>query len=100
MNRFFAVIAATALALGCTAPVWAYTDEQNQELQIGQQVYQQLQQKGEIISNSPYYTTLNSIAARITPVANQKYFVPFHFILVHESRPNAFAVPGGNVYVT
>jgi len=100
MNRFFAVLAAAALALGCAAPVWAYTDEQNQELQIGQQVYQQLQQKGEIIRSSPYYTTLNSIASRITPVANQKYFVPFHFILVHESQPNAFAVPGGNVYVT
>ncbi len=59
-----------------------------------------LSQKGEIIHSSPYYRTLNSIAARVTPVANKKYFTPFHFILVHESQPNAFAVPGGNVYVT
>lgn len=100
MNRLAAVVAAAALTLACLAPALAYTDEQNQELQIGQQVYQQLQQKGEIISSSPYYTTLNSIASRIAPVANQKYFVPFHFVLVHESQPNAFAVPGGNVYVT
>jgi predicted Zn-dependent protease len=100
MNRFLALVTTAVLALGCIAPALAYTDEQNQELQIGQQVYQQLSQKGEIIRSSPYYATLNSIAARITPVANKKYFVPFHFILVHESQPNAFAVPGGNVYVT
>ena len=100
MNRFVAVITAAALALGCIAPALAYTQEQQTELQIGQQEYQQLQQKGEIIRSSPYYATLDSIAARITPVADKKYFVPFHFILVHESQPNAFSVPGGNVYVT
>jgi predicted Zn-dependent protease len=100
MNRFFAAAIAALLALGCAVPALAYTDEEQQELQIGQQVYQQLQQKGEIISSSPYYTTLNSIASRIAPVADRQYFAPFHFILVHESQPNAFAVPGGNVYVT
>ena len=95
-----AILTAALLALACASPALAYTSEEQQELQIGQQVYQQLQQKGEIISNSPYYTALNSIAARITPVADRKYFTPFHFILVHERQPNAFAVPGGNVYVT
>lgn len=100
MNRFAAALSTAVLALACIAPALAYTPEQQQELQIGQQVYQQLQQKGEIIRSSPYYRTLNSIAAAITPVADKKYFVPFHFILVHESQPNAFAVPGGNVYVT
>lgn len=100
MNRWFAATLAAVLTVSCVAPALAYTDEENQELQIGQQVYQQLAQKGEIIHSSPYYTTLNSIAARITPVANRKYFTPFHFILVHEKQPNAFAVPGGNVYVT
>ncbi len=100
MNRFLALVSAAVLALGCITPALAYTDEENTELQIGQQEYQQLQQKGEIIRSSPYYATLNSIAARIKPVADQKYFVPFHFLLVHESQPNAFSVPGGNVYVT
>lgn len=100
MNRFIAALGAITLTLGCMAPALAYTQQEQTEMQIGQQEYQQLQQKGEIISSSPYYTTLNSIAARITPVADQKYFVPFHFILVHETQPNAFAVPGGNVYVT
>ena len=100
MKRLLAVLATALLTLSAAAPALAYTDEEQQELQIGQQVYQQLQQKGEIVSSSPYYTTLNSIAARIAPVADQHYFVPFRFILVNESQPNAFSVPGGNVYVT
>ena len=96
MNRLFTLTFATAFALCIAAP--ALADQQEQ--QIGQQVYQQLQQKGEIITNSPYYKILNPIAARISAVANPQYDAPFHFILVHETAPNAFAVPGGNVYVT
>jgi predicted Zn-dependent protease len=100
MNRLAALIVAAALALACIAPAFAYTQEEQTELQIGQQEWQQLQQKGEIVTSSPYYNILNPIAQRIERVANPQYFVPFHFYLVNESDPNAFAVPGGNVYVT
>ncbi len=89
-----------AMVLACCGSAPAYTDDQQRELQIGQQVYQQLAKKGEILTNSPYYSILNPIAARIKRVADPQYFVPFHFILVHEKDPNAFAVPGGDVYVT
>src|SRR5581483_9778830 len=54
----------------------------------------------EIINSSPYYSALNPIASRIKSVADKQYDRPFRFILVHESQPNAFSVPGGNVYVT
>lgn len=100
MKRFWGVVTAAVLVLGCVAPALAYTQDEQIELQIGQQEYQQLQQKGEILTDSPYYSILNPIAAKIKRVADQQYFVPFHFILVNESSPNAFAVPGGNVYVT
>lgn len=100
MIRVFAAAMTLALALTCSAPAFAYTQEEQSELQIGQQEYQQLEQKGEIVSSSPYYNTLNPIAQRIKRIADTQYFVPFHFILVNESDPNAFAVPGGNVYVT
>jgi predicted Zn-dependent protease len=96
MKRLFTLTLAAVFGLCIAAPALA----DDQEQQIGQQVYQQLQQKGEIISSSPYYKTLNPIAARIAAVANPQYDAPFHFILVHETQPNAFAVPGGNVYVT
>jgi beta-barrel assembly-enhancing protease len=95
---------AFALSLGLAAfagaqPAAAQSDDQI-EMQIGQQEYQALSQKGEIISSSPYYAILNPIAQQIKRVADPQYSHPFQFILVHEKQPNAFAVPGGNVYVT
>ncbi|MEO7039015.1 MAG: M48 family metallopeptidase [Candidatus Elarobacter sp.] len=89
-------LAAASPALGQTQT----TSDQQAELQIGQQEYQALQQKGEILSSSPDYAILNPIAQQIKRVADPQYFMPFKFILVHETQPNAFAVPGGNVYVT
>ncbi|MBV8150129.1 MAG: M48 family metalloprotease [Candidatus Eremiobacteraeota bacterium] len=91
----------TAAAIGAfalTAAIPASADQT--EDQIGAQVYQQLAQKGEIINSSPDYNMLNPIAKRIKAVVDSQYDRPFRFILVHESQPNAFSVPGGNVYVT
>lgn len=100
MKRLWGAVGAAVLTFAMTAPAAAYTQDEQVELQIGQQEYQQLAQKGEIVSSSPYYNTLNEIANKIKRVADPQYFVPFRFILVNESQPNAFAVPGGNVYVT
>ncbi len=99
-NRLSAIFVTCAFVLGSALPAAAYTPEQQQELQIGQQEYQQLQQQGKIVTQSPYYAKLLPIAKRIAAVANKKYFTPFRFILVNDTQPNAFAVPGGNVYVT
>ena len=101
MKRLLALTLSLGLAaLGSAAPALAQSSDEQLEMQIGQQEYQALQQKGEIISSSPYYAILNPIAQQIKRVADPQYFHPFSFILVHESQPNAFAVPGGNVYVT
>ena len=72
----------------------------DQETEIGQSVYEELQDKGEIIDSSPFYARLEPVAAAISRAAQPRYPHPFKFILVHESQPNAFSVPGGNVYVT
>lgn len=101
MKRLLALLVTLGLAAAVAAPALAETpQEQQAEVKIGNQVYQQLQQKGEILPSSPYYSTLNPIAQSIARVADPQYFRPFRFILVHETQPNAFAVPGGNVYVT
>lgn len=82
-------------------PAMAYTQEQQWEMQVGQQEWQQLSQQGKILpQSSPLYRVLDPIAHRIAGVADRQYFAPFHFYLVNDSQPNAFAVPGGNVYVT
>lgn len=103
MKRLLATALSAALALALAAPTLAQSDAQQQlaqEDQIGKQVYDELAQKGEIIHQSPYYATLAPIARQIKRIADPQYGRPFTFILVHEKNPNAFAVPGGNVYVT
>jgi predicted Zn-dependent protease len=61
--------------------------------------YKQLLDKGEIVESSPLYATLKPLADAISRVAQPRYPHPFKFFIVHETQPNAFATPGGNVYV-
>ena len=102
MKRLLALALCLAFTVAAgVGPALAESQQDQQtETQIGQQEYQALQKKGEIIGSSPYYSILNPIAQSIKRVADPQYYHPFQFILVHESSPNAFAVPGGNVYVT
>ncbi len=100
LPRLRAAFATTVLLLATVRPAFAYTQEQQWELKVGQQYYQQLEQQGKIIRSSPYYKILDPIAHRIAAVADKQYFMPFHFYLVKDSQPNAFSVPGGHVYVT
>jgi beta-barrel assembly-enhancing protease len=72
---------------------------QDEEVQMGQEVFNELRAKGEIIESSPLYDQLKPIADAITQAAQPRYNHPFKFYLVHETQPNAFATPGGNVYV-
>jgi predicted Zn-dependent protease len=73
---------------------------QDEEQQIGQEVFNELRMKGEIVASSRLYDVLTPIAAAVTRSAQPHYNHPFKFYLVHEQGPNAFATPGGNVYVT
>jgi predicted Zn-dependent protease len=72
---------------------------QDEEVEMGQEVFDQLKAKGVIIESSPLYSQLKPIADAITRAAQPRYNHPFKFYLVHETQPNAFATPGGNVYV-
>jgi beta-barrel assembly-enhancing protease len=71
----------------------------DQETELGQAVYKELRDKGEIVESSTLYDSLRPIAEAISRVAQPRYNHPFKFFLVHETHPNAFATPGGNVYV-
>jgi beta-barrel assembly-enhancing protease len=77
----------------------AQGQNQDEEVQMGQEVFNELKAKGEIVESSPLYDQLKPIADAITRVAQPRYNHPFKFYLVHETQPNAFATPGGNVYV-
>jgi predicted Zn-dependent protease len=98
---FLYAIAAACLAwVGASAPsAVGQASDQDEELQMGQEVFDQLKAKGEIVESSPLYDLLRPIADAITRAAQPQYNHPFKFYLVHEAQPNAFATPGGNVYV-
>lgn len=101
--RTFFINAVAALCFGTIARAGALPSEEppnsDEEVQMGQEVFNELKAKGEIIESSPLYDQLRPIADAITRSAQPRYNHPFKFYLVHETQPNAFATPGGNVYV-
>ena len=95
-----AMVAAHLAGVGSTKAAGpAQAADQDVELQLGQQMFDELKAKGEIVESSPLYDTLRPISDAITRAAHPRYNHPFKFYLVHETQPNAFATPGGNVYV-
>lgn len=94
-----ATAAALCLAGSARSPLAAQASNQDEEVQMGQEVFNELKAKGEIVESSPLYDVLKPIADAITRAAQPQYNHPFKFYLVHETQPNAFATPGGNVYV-
>ena len=104
MSIFLRVLAGFCAIL-CLQPeaAWSYTSsrEERWETRIGQQRYMEYVQRGEIVpSQSSLYRTLDRIGDTIAAVADRQYYAPFHFVLLNDQSPNAFSIPGGNVYVT
>ncbi len=87
-----AAVAAPALATPALA------DESAQERSIGQQVYDDQRNKGQIIDRSAYYPVLRAVGAKISAAA-QPHWWPMNFVIVKGKSANAFSVPGDWVYV-
>ena len=100
--RRVALLAVGAAVLICIAgtPQAAPGGRRDDEQEIGQEAFNDLKAKGEIVSESPLYDVLRPVEGAIVKTAQPHYNHPFKFYLVHESQPNAFSVPGGNLYVT
>src|SRR5215470_14209596 len=95
----FSCLSIAAICLAALGTAAAQKQSEDEEVQMGQEVFDELKAKGEIIKSSPLYDQLQPIADTITRIAQPRYNHPFKFYLVHEAQPNAFATPGGNVYV-
>lgn len=103
-----ALLAIAALCAGALcAPVSAQpagraqqSSDQYDEPAMGKELFDQLRSEDEIVAASPLYETLKPLAERVTRVVQPQYNLPIHFYIVHEAQPNAFAAPGGNIYVT
>src|SRR5262249_46613358 len=93
------VLATLLVSTGALAQAPTPEPVTDQETELGKAMYDQLRAKAEIIQSSPLYDNLKPIADAISRVSQSRYPHPFKFYLVHEAQPNAFATPGGNVYV-
>jgi beta-barrel assembly-enhancing protease len=93
MRRAFMVAAAPlAFALGACAV------SQQQEVQMGQQYSQQINQELPIVQDAEinrYINVLGDSIARLTKRSDLEW----HFFVVDSKEVNAFAVPGGYIYV-
>jgi len=99
-SRWWLTALSVAIAPAVVVIHAAPKSQPDDELQVGQEVFNELKAKGEIVVSSPLYDSLTPIADAIGRTAQPLYNHPFKFYLVHEQQPNAFSVPGGNVYVT
>jgi predicted Zn-dependent protease len=99
LRHAFLFIGVAAMSLAAAVNVAAQQQNQDEEVQMGQEVFNELKAKGEIVESSPLYDQLRPFADAITRAAQPRYNHPFKFYIVHEAQPNAFATPGGNIYV-
>jgi predicted Zn-dependent protease len=71
---------------------------QKEELEIGRQVHRQLVAQGVIFNDSIVDQYVRRIAKRILKAAGPQSY-PFHFYVIRSDGLNAFAVPGGYIYL-
>ena len=99
-NRRAAIVGLVMISMLLTAQAPVPEPASDTETELGLAVYNELKTKAEIIMASPLYDSLEPVVEPIAKIAQARYEHPFKFFLVHEASPNAFSVPGGNVYVT
>ncbi|NIO04309.1 MAG: M48 family metalloprotease [Proteobacteria bacterium] len=82
-------------------PYWneavAFSVEQEREL--GEKVYQAIQSQMEIVQVPSIQVYIDSLGERLVSSASTSEF-PIRFFIIKRSEPNAFAIPGGRIFVT
>src|SRR4051794_9739800 len=70
----------------------------DQELQLGKEAASQVEREMEVVSNPEIEGWLNQIGQRLAKAPEANAY-PYYFKLVNEPSINAFALPGGPMYV-
>jgi predicted Zn-dependent protease len=98
------VIAAALGAEGCaTNPATGESQlsliSRQQEIQMGQQAARQVRQTIGVVSDRALQQYVERIGERLA-VGTSRPDLPWRFAVVDDPTPNAFALPGGFIYVT
>jgi predicted Zn-dependent protease len=97
--RFLVPIAILALlSAGCGSGGLGGSVSLDEEWQLGQQMAAQVNQQVRLVNDPQALAYVRMVGERLhasTPLANR----PFEFEIVDDPNVNAFAVPGGHVYI-
>ena len=102
--RFLAVsVLPAVLAAGCaTNPVTGQTElsvlSEQQEIRIGAQQYLHSQQSagGRFILDPALAAYVNEVGRKLVKVSDRPN-LPYEFVIINDSVPNAWALPGGKL---
>lgn len=99
-TRLLPLLLVTLLAAGCGSGGIGGTGSVSldEEWQLGNQLAAQVASQMQLSNDSQALAYVTSVGERIhraTPLADR----PFHFYIVNDPSVNAFALPGGHVYV-
>lgn len=93
---FASLFSAVLVLTGPPAPVHA--DQRDDDAALGQQVYEDLKGKAQVVDGSPYLAVLRRVGDKVA-LAAQPHWFRERFYVVRGNDINAFSAPGGYVFV-
>lgn len=97
LKQWFRRPVALALVAGSTAAVGACGISHQQELEMGQQYAAEINRQLPMVNDAAISRYINNLGRSIAQRGNRQY--NYNFYVVNAEQINAFAVPGGHVYV-
>lgn len=103
VRQMFMVGAAATLAACATNPVTGKRElalvSEAQEIQMGQEYAKQVEASLGLVDDAALQAYVRGIGARLA-AESERPELPWRFGVVDDAVPNAFALPGGPVYIT
>ena len=97
LTQWFRRSAVLALVAGSTVAVGACGISRQQEVQMGQEYSAEINRQLPMVNDAGVSQYINSLGRSIAQHGNRQY--NYNFYVVNSNEVNAFAVPGGHVYV-
>lgn len=87
-----------ALCEFCIKPLWAEVGLSEEE-RLGERAAREVEERYKIVEDEEKTSLISEIGNALASVSGRPY-LHYHFKILDEKEPNAFAIPGGYVYVT
>ena len=92
------LMVASLTSSGCKDGRFTNMLTKSQEVSLGHQAAQEVEQHYKIIGSGDEAERLQRVADRIIPLAQKDWDVPYTVELIDDKQVNAFALPGGPIY--